>query len=382
MGSIEQVTMEQVPPTKKDFVVQQEELLHEQLAAAWQLHIERVEEQLRQDWQTQLGRIVEERFAEFGSRFSDEVRTACDGRTAEQDEIAASSARLKWSEQISQIARRLDLAEDLAAWTAAVLDGALAVAPRAFLFSLLSGELVFEGFRAPEGEEFPALGGLKIPLETAPAIKGAVDSMDTVIALANSGEISETLVSALGLDESCRVSLLPIVTQRTGKERKVSAVLAIPGHEVPANVSVLELLTTIAGLSLEVRQAEQKVAKGVVGHLLGVAADTEPKVPVSVVPDLAKLPRDEQETHARAQRFARVRVAEMRLYRAQAVKEGRENHNLFEALRKEIEQGREQFGNDFLTTPTMIDYFHVELVRTLANDDASLLGPDYPGPLV
>jgi len=35
-----------------------------------------------------------------------------------------------------------------------VLDGALAVAPRAFLFSLLSGELVFEGFRAPEGEEF------------------------------------------------------------------------------------------------------------------------------------------------------------------------------------------------------------------------------------
>ena len=382
MGSIEQVTMEQVPPTKKDFVVQQEELLHEQLAAAWQLHIERVEEQLRQDWQTQLGRIVEERFAEFGSRFSDEVRTACDGRTAEQDEIAASSARLKWSEQISQIARRLDLAEDLAAWTAAVLDGALAVAPRAFLFSLLSGELVFEGFRAPEGEEFPALGGLKIPLETAPAIKGAVDSMDTVIALADPGEISETLVSALALDESCRVSLLPIVTQRTGKERKVSAVLAIPGHEVPANVSVLELLTTIAGLSLEVRQAEQKVAKGVVGHLLGVAADTEPKVPVSVVPDLAKLPRDEQETHARAQRFARVRVAEMRLYRAQAVKEGRENHNLFEALRKEIEQGREQFGNDFLTTPTMIDYFHVELVRTLANDDASLLGPDYPGPLV
>jgi len=29
----------------------------------------------------------------------------------------------------------------------------------------------------------------------------------------------------------------------------------------------------------------------------------------------------------------------------------------------------------------MIDYFHVELVRTLANDDASMLGPDYPGPL-
>ncbi len=374
--------MEQVPALKNDFVVQQEELLHEQLAAAWQLHIERVEEQLRQDWQSQLGSVVQERFVEFDNRFWNEVQIRCEQRSAEQDELAASNARLKLSEQLSQIARRLDLAEDLGAWTAAVLDGALAVAPRAFLFSLLSGELVFEGFRAPEGEEFPALDGLKMPLESAPAVKGAADSMDTVIAMANPGEISETLVAALALDESCRLSLLPIVTERTGKERKVSAVLAIPGHEVPANVSVLELLTTIAGLSLEVRQAEQKVAKGGVGHLLGIAPDSEPRVPVNVVPDLAKLPRDEQETHARAQRFARVRVAEMRLYRAQAVKEGRDDHNLFEALRKEIEQGREQFSNDFLSTPTMIDYFHVELVRTLANDDASLLGPDYPGPLV
>jgi hypothetical protein len=75
--------MEQVPPSKKDFVVQQEELLHDQLAAAWQLHIERVEEQLRQDWQSQLGRIVEERFVEFDSRFSNEVRVACDRRTVE-----------------------------------------------------------------------------------------------------------------------------------------------------------------------------------------------------------------------------------------------------------------------------------------------------------
>ena len=374
--------MEQVPPSKKDFVVQQQELLHEQLSAAWQLHIERVEEQLRQDWQSQLGRIVEERFVEFDHRFADEVRAVCDLRTEEQDQLAASNARLKWSEQLSQIGRRLDLAEDLGAWTAAVLDGALAVAPRAFLFSLLSGEFVFEGFRAPEGEEFPALAGLKIALDSAPAFKGAAESMDTVIAMANPGEISETLCSALALDESCRLSLLPIVTQRTGKERKVSAVLAIPGHEVPANLFALELLATIAGLSLEVRQAEQKVAKGGVGHLLGIAVDSEPKVPVNVVPDLARLPRDEQETHARAQRFARVRVAEMRLYKAQAVKEGRDNHNLFEALRKEIEQGREQFRNDFLSTPTMIDYFHVELVRTLANDDLSLLGPGYPGPLV
>jgi hypothetical protein len=72
----------------------------------------------------------------------------------------------------------------------------------------------------------------------------------------------------------------------------------------------------------------------------------------------------------------------MRLYKAQAVKDGRERRDLYSALRKEVDQGREQFRQDFLSAPTMIDYLHVELVRTLANDDASLLGPDYPGPLV
>jgi hypothetical protein len=30
----------------------------------------------------------------------------------------------------------------------------------------------------------------------------------------------------------------------------------------------------------------------------------------------------------------------------------------------------------------MLDYLHLEMVRTLAQDDAELLGAEYPGPLV
>ncbi len=374
--------MDQIPTTEIDFVAQEQELLRSQLAAAWQLQIERVEEQLRQDWQTLLGIIVDERFAEFSRRFEAEMRAARDGRTAEQDALVASDARLKWSDQLSQIARRLDQADDMAAWTAALLDGAVAVGPHAFLFSLLSGEVVFEGSRVPEGEAFPALDGLRIPLDSAPAFKGVADSLDTVIVLANAGEISEALASALALDETCRLALLPIVTDRTGKARRVAAVLAMPGDRTPADIPALELLASIAGLSLDVRQTAQKAAVTVpAGQLLGIVPSAETKPPIHVVVDTARLTREAQDAHARAQRFARVRVAEMRLYRAQAVKEGRENRNLFAALQSEIESGREQYRQDFLSTPTMIDYFHVELVRTLANDDASMLGPDYPGPL-
>ena len=248
--------------------------------------------------------------------------------------------------------------------------------------SLLSGEIVFEGARVPEGESYPALESLRLPLESAPAFKGVAESLDTVISLADAGEISGTLAAALALDDGCRLALLPIVTERTGERRRVAAVLAMPGHQKPADVPALELLATVAGLSLDVRQTARKAA-GVVpaGQLLGIASTAETKPPVHVVVDVAKLTKEEQEIHARAQRFARVRVAEMRLYRAQAVKQGRDAGNLYAALEKEIESGREQFRQDFLSTPTMIDYFHVELVRTLANDDASMLGPDYPGPL-
>ena len=382
MTNPEQVTLDQTPTTEAGFVTQEQELLRAQLAAAWQLQVERVEEQLRQDWQSLLGVIVDERFGEFGRRFEEQVKTAQDGRTAEQDELVACDARLKWSDRLSQIARRLDQAEDMAAWTAALLDGALAAGPRAFLFSLLSDEVLFEGSRAPEGEEYPALEGLRVPLDSVPAFKSVADSLDTVILLATAGEISEALASALALDESCRVALLPIVTERTGKSRRVAAVLAVPVSQTPADIPALELLASIAGLSLDVRQTAQKAAVTVpAGQLLGIVPSAETKPPVHVVVDTAKLTKAEQDAHARAQRFARVRVAEMRLYRAAAVKEGREKSNLFEALRKEIESGREQYRQDFLSIPTMIDYFHVELVRTLANDDASMLGPDYPGPL-
>jgi hypothetical protein len=88
------------------------------------------------------------------------------------------------------------------------------------------------------------------------------------------------------------------------------------------------------------------------------------------------------ETHLRARRFARVKVAEMQLYAADRVAGGRAARRLYAALRAEIDQARAGFTAEFLTsargTP---DYLHEELVRALAQNDETMLGPDYPGPL-
>jgi hypothetical protein len=97
----------------------------------------------------------------------------------------------------------------------------------------------------------------------------------------------------------------------------------------------------------------------------------------------AELSPQDQERHLRARRFARVQVAGMRLFSPEAVQQGRKSKDLYGALQKDIDSGREMFRQNFLAgSPNMLDYFHLELVRTLANEDASLLGEKYPGPLV
>jgi hypothetical protein len=86
--------------------------------------------------------------------------------------------------------------------------------------------------------------------------------------------------------------------------------------------------------------------------------------------------------HSRALRFARVKVAEIQLYQASQVKSGRAARDLYGALGPHIDAARKAFRDRFLIPLNGVpDYLHQELVKTLANEDAVLLGPSYPGPL-
>lgn len=90
-----------------------------------------------------------------------------------------------------------------------------------------------------------------------------------------------------------------------------------------------------------------------------------------------------EEIYLRAQRFARVQVADIQLYHAVAMKDGRCSGDIYAALKTQIDAARDAYREKFLTPLNgTADYLHAEFVRTLANDDAALLGPLYPGPLV
>jgi hypothetical protein len=103
----------------------------------------------------------------------------------------------------------------------------------------------------------------------------------------------------------------------------------------------------------------------------------------NAAPKWEGLPPTEQRTHLGAQRFARVQAAEIRLRHGGAVRTGRVRRNVYDALRKPIDEAREAFRRQFFAScPSMVDYLHLELVHTLANDDPELLGKDYPGPIL
>jgi hypothetical protein len=73
----------------------------------------------------------------------------------------------------------------------------------------------------------------------------------------------------------------------------------------------------------------------------------------------------------------------MRLASAAAVKRGRTRRDLYSELREPVSAARDAFRKQFFAKcPSMVDYLHLELVKTLANDDADALGKDYPGPMV
>lgn len=92
---------------------------------------------------------------------------------------------------------------------------------------------------------------------------------------------------------------------------------------------------------------------------------------------------EERRLHNDARRFARLLISEIKLYNEQKVAEGRIEHDLYDRLREYIDRSREMYDKRVKAeVASRYDYFHGELVNTLAEGDASKLGANYPGATV
>jgi hypothetical protein len=113
-------------------------------------------------------------------------------------------------------------------------------------------------------------------------------------------------------------------------------------------------------------------------EVVEVASASAAAAPAAATDPLAGLSPEDADVHRKAQRFARLLVDEIKLYNQAKVAEGRRNKDLYDRLKEDIDKSRgtfqKRYGN---TAAASADYFQSELLRSLAEDDISIMGSNF-----
>lgn len=284
---------------------------------------------------------------------------------------AARTARSQTIDALNQLLRRFRQYRDEEEWIRLVLEGAGAFARQVAVFSLDGGIVLLRGqlnLDMPEGFSFPAA--------LAAAFESVCASKDQLTTLRTPSEVTELLSTSKPGELAY---LFPI-----NNDVRLAAILFASGVEEP-DLNGLELVAGVASSILERRSNATLHAQISAGPGAGhdVVADAAPRATVpSIVASWGELDEKHRQQHLRAQRFARVAVAEMQLARPEASRAAREQGDIYLFLQKEIDRARETYRRQFMTISSMVDYLHLELVKNAAAGDESKLGADYPGQLV
>jgi hypothetical protein len=315
-----------------------------------------------------LRKVLEEQF----SLLAGELVALYEQELASREVELVESVRGELTEGLNQAVRRLRQADDFQQISGVLVDSSVTHCRLLAVLAIHDATVRAIRVRGLGGAAAERFGGLEFPAAEAAAFSSAIESGDPVVAMTTPREISPGLVEILGHTPEERAYILPILVRG-----KPAGLIYASGA---VEMAPLELLAQTAALALEVKMGPPEVAHN--SDLVMIQGGRP--APSRQIPDSwAELSTQDQELHLRAQRFARVNVAGMRLFSPDAVQQGRKSKDLYARLQQDIDAGREMFRQNFLAeSPNMLDYFHLELLRTLANDDASLLGEKYPGPMV
>jgi len=272
------------------------------------------------------------------------------------------------AEHLNQAVRRLRQAADFSEIALVLVDASAPFCRTGAAFRVNNIEVTGERLRGAATDAATRFRELRFEVAQAAAFAGVMTSREPVVALCSPAEISPAVADFFKSEPHAKCHLFPLFVGQAA-----AGVLYAEGDVETAG---LELLAQAASVILESRE---RPAPSVAAELVQIGAG----VPKSAEPVPELLNPKYQRLHLEAQRFASVRVAAIRLYRAAEVESARARDGLYSALRDSIDAARDSFRQNFLgVTPSMPDYLHKELVHTLANDNPACLGEEYPGPLV
>jgi hypothetical protein len=198
------------------------------------------------------------------------------------------------------------------------------------------------------------------------------------------GEFDSGFVSTLGAPADGNCVALPLVV----KERVAALIYADVGKlpDSTVDLSALALLCRFTALWLELvalrkagvtAPAEESHAQPIAAAV--AAPPPAPAPPVAEVETPVAVSPEEGDSHKKARRFAKLLVDEIKLYNQSKVSEGKQNRDLYDRLREDIEKSRAAYEKKFGGTPaSSANYFTQELIRVLADNDVTLMGGNFP----
>ncbi|HEY6252307.1 MAG TPA: hypothetical protein VI685_20315, partial [Candidatus Angelobacter sp.] len=181
------------------------------------------------------------------------------------------------------------------------------------------------------------------------------------------------------VDGNCIV--LPLVVKE-----KVAALIYADVGKLPDNtvdLSALTLLCRFTALWLELvalrKAGVTAPAEEVHAHPAAAAVPLPAQAAVAEAEPKAPAAPQEDDLHKKARRFAKLLVDEIKLYNQNKVTEGKQNQDLYDRLREDIEKSRAAYDKKFSGTPaSSANYFTQELIRVLADNDVTLMGGNFP----
>jgi hypothetical protein len=299
-----------------------------------------------------------------------------------------------------------------------LLDAGSAYAARVALFVVRAGAA--SGWQARGLGDDEAIKDFPLDMASGPA---AHAYQNRVVTPANIAEMDRRFVKQFGGPENEQILVLPLLL----KDKVAAMLYADGGANGSLDAASLEILVLATGAWLEVaslrKQAAQKEIESAPAPMERPAAPTpapvqtvssfsdpfashapkhiapkpapEPEPAAEVVEiaataasasaaaapaadPFAGLSAEDADTHRKAQRFARLLVDEIKLYNQAKVNEGRRNKDLYDRLKEDIEKSRATFQKRYGTTAAAsADYFSKEVVRSLAEDDMSVMGASF-----
>jgi len=215
---------------------------------------------------------------------------------------------------------------------------------------------------------------------------------------ASASEFDGGFISSVGSPSQGNANVLPLLV----KDKVPAVMYADAGTDKQgrSDASALQLLVRTAGLWLEVLAMRKAGVVTTASSPEAAAAAVESaamltptplpgsiKVPEAAMAAAASAPAPaapagiqpgDEEVHKKAKRFAKLLVDEIKLYNQGKVNEGRQNRDLYDRLKEDIEKSKATYDKRYGSTPAAsANYFNDEIVRVLADNDAALMGGNF-----